>query len=226
MHGAHALTVATCLTVQDRRRFVAAHAVAEGVLRASLRCAGADGPVHAVKVGMLPDAATAELVAEEVAKFAAPTVVDPVLSATAGGLEVGPDLVAAFRHFARADVVLTPNRPELALLAEDADALLRQGFGAVLVKGGHDDGDEVVDRLWTATGAVRELRHPRRPCGAVHGTGCALAAALAARLAHGDDIAAAAAAAVAWVDACLAGLAPAAGDLPRPFPVRESALPA
>ena len=108
--------------------------------------------------------------------------------------------------------VLTPNLPEAeALLGHpikttaqfDAAgaALLTLGAGAVLLKGGHAKGNEVVDRYYDARG-VLELRHPRLPLEG-HGTGCTLASAIAAGLAGGRSPRSAVRRAVAYVQRAL-----------------------
>jgi hydroxymethylpyrimidine/phosphomethylpyrimidine kinase len=118
------------------------------------------------------------------------------------------------RYLAPRATVLTPNHPEAARLLgrqrletgeEEAFglALLERGWAAVLLKGGHGEGPQVVDWLVTRDGN-RPFTRRRRPLGAVHGTGCALAAALAARLGRGESLAEAAAGAIHYVDDLLA----------------------
>ncbi|HEY1589852.1 MAG TPA: PfkB family carbohydrate kinase, partial [Rhodanobacter sp.] len=108
--------------------------------------------------------------------------------------------------------LLTPNLPEAeALLGHpiktatqfDAagEALLMLGAGAVLLKGGHAKGNEVVDRYYDAHG-VLELHHPRLPLEG-HGTGCTLASAIAAELACGRSPRSAVRRAVAYVHRAL-----------------------
>jgi hydroxymethylpyrimidine/phosphomethylpyrimidine kinase len=198
--------------------------VADDLLRAALRAAFDDGPVHAIKTGLLASAAQVEAVAACLGDLAAdaPLVVDPVLSATAGGYEAGSAVAAAYRKaLAPRATVFTPNDPELAavLAGEPVDALLRDGCSAVLHKGGHGDGDMAVDRLH-GVGGERCWQHRRLPVGAVHGTGCALASSIAAWLARGLAIDAACDRAVAWLQRCLSALPPAPGDArPRPLPI-------
>lgn len=223
LHDCHALTVATCLTVQNRHGFVRAEAVAVDLFLATLRAALQDGPVHAVKLGLAPDAATLGRAAEVLATLRVPTVLDPVLSATAGGWSSPGDLARAQASTAAAlAAVVTPNLPELEQLAPDggAAALLARGCAAVVVKGGHGAGAEVEDLIHTP-GRVDVVRHVRASCGAVHGTGCALASATVAGLAHGRDVVAAASAAARWVGDCLRAMPPPVDDLPRPFVPRR-----
>lgn len=223
VHGAQPLPIVLALTEQNRRGFRRCDPVAPARWRAALDAVLADGPVHAVKVGLAGDAANVRAVADAVAALPSgvPIVVDPVLSATAGGYAASADLVAAYRErLAPRATLLTPNTPELAaLFAGDRRAALAAGAQAVLHKGGHADGPTSDDVLATAAGE-RTFRRPRLPCGPVRGTGCALAAAIAARLAAGAELADACAAAGEWLAGLLRALGPAPADgLPRPLPL-------
>ncbi|MBL8732439.1 MAG: bifunctional hydroxymethylpyrimidine kinase/phosphomethylpyrimidine kinase [Planctomycetes bacterium] len=223
-HGARALPVPLVLTEQNRRGFRRAHAVDELVWGGMLDAVLGDGEVHAVKVGLLADAAQLRCLVRRLSPLRGrvPIVVDPVLSATAGGLDAGQALAVAYRDdLAAMGVVLTPNAPELvALAAGDPAVLLRRGATAVLRKGGHDEGECVVDELVTASGRVA-FRRRRLAVGRVHGTGCALATGIASLLAAGAPLATACERAGAWLFAQLEALGPApAGpaSLPRDLP--------
>lgn len=225
-HGALALPVATALTVQNRRGFRRADPVPGPALAAALAAALDDGPVHAVKVGLLCDPAQVEAVASALAAArAGPVVVDPVLSATAGGYAPPPGLAAACRSaLVPLATVCTPNLPEAAALCGDRPpgALLEDGCGAVLLKGGHGEGAMLVDRLLLPDG-TREFAHARLPVGAVHGTGCALASSIAARLAAGAAVSEACGLAIGWLGRCLGAMGgPAPDGLPRPLRMLEA----
>jgi hydroxymethylpyrimidine/phosphomethylpyrimidine kinase len=223
-HGVVGSAVVAAITVQDRSGVRAVRAVEGEVVGGQLLAAlGALRP-RAVKTGMLWSAGAIRAVAAALGTSRAPLVVDPVLTATAGGdlLEPGalPVLVEALLPRA---TVLTPNLPEAARLlgvrgiakdeAEDAARRLRAlGPSAVLLKGGHGEGPEAVDLLATANG-VRRFALPRLSRGA-HGTGCALSAALAANLAKGLDLAAAVERAKSYVHRALAAAAALGPDAP------------
>ncbi|MBK8099600.1 MAG: bifunctional hydroxymethylpyrimidine kinase/phosphomethylpyrimidine kinase [Planctomycetes bacterium] len=221
-HGAFALPIALALTVQNRRGFRAAHEVPADQWRPALAAALADGPVHAIKVGLLASVAQAAAVAAELTALprALPVVIDPVLSATAGGYDAGAALAAAYRQvLAPLAHVLTPNLPECAAILGERPlaTLLDAGGCAVLRKGGHGQGDLLVDELVTGLG-TQSWSHERLPVGPVHGTGCALASALAAHLARGADLTVATTAAIGWLQHCLRAMGPPAADgLPRPL---------
>ncbi|MBI5852649.1 MAG: hydroxymethylpyrimidine/phosphomethylpyrimidine kinase [Planctomycetes bacterium] len=206
--GVVTAAVPTCLTVQTRAGFVRAEPVEPGLLRAMLDAARADGDgaLGAVKVGMCADAASVRVVAEWFAALCEPRpwlVVDPVLGATAGGAPARAKDVAAelLGRLLPLGAVVTPNLDELVALTGTRDAesgaaiLLERGSSAVLVKGGHGEGQVVVDRLVTRDGE-RVFHHARVSRGPVHGTGCALASGIAARLAQGDELFASTAAAI------------------------------
>ena len=221
LHGLRPLPVAVVATVQNRRGFQSFAPVP--AWRQALAAVLDDGPVHAIKVGLLGDGALACEVADALQPLRAsvPFVVDPVLSATTGGFAPREPLLAAYRErLAPLASLLTPNGPELAALFDgDVQRALRSGAGAVLHKGGHHDGPFADDVLCTAAGAT-SFRRERLPAGPVRGTGCALAAAIAARLALGENLALACRGAGDWLAAMLRTLGPAAADgVPRTLPL-------
>jgi hydroxymethylpyrimidine/phosphomethylpyrimidine kinase len=112
---------------------------------------------------------------------------------------------------------VTPNAPEAELITglriteeadmhQAADRMLLMGQAAVLITGGHLSGEVVVDLLRTADGLERRFEAPRRP-ESPHGTGCALASAIAAGLAHGYTLESAVEQAHAFVHAAIEGSA-------------------
>jgi hydroxymethylpyrimidine/phosphomethylpyrimidine kinase len=214
LHGGMPLPVAVVLTAQSGQGFVAAEAVPAATWQRALAAVGSDGPFAAIKLGLLADPALAPLLAaalHEPLRAGAPLVLDPVLSATAGGFASPAALVAT---------LVTPNLPELQALADgDPTRLLAAGARAVLVKGGHGDGDHAVDVLWQAGSQQRFVR-PRWPVGRVRGTGCTLGSAIAARLARGEDLKTAVAGAGDWLAAILATMPPVTAAAPvRPLPL-------
>jgi hydroxymethylpyrimidine/phosphomethylpyrimidine kinase len=224
LHGLWPLPIAVTWTAQNRRGCRHAAAIPDTQWQAALAAAVDDGPIAAIKVGLLHTPANVAAVAEALRPFAAvPIVVDPVLSATAGGLRTDPGLPVAYRRdLLPLLTLLTPNLPELAALgfASGADAVAA-GARASLVKGGHGTGPTSDDVLWLADGP-RSFRRPRQPTGPVRGTGCALASAIACRLAGGGDLASACAAAGDWLADLLAALPPPEDGLPRHLPLHRA----
>jgi hydroxymethylpyrimidine/phosphomethylpyrimidine kinase len=183
--GCHPLSVLTAYTVQDTRGVAALHAVPAADLLAQARCVLADAPALAIKIGVVGSAANAQAIAQLLAEHArVPVVLDPVL-ASARGDALGDDATLRELLLPRATVA-TPNSMEARTLG-GAAAMIALGCKYVLVTGAHEPGDEVVNVLHGAAGVVREDRWPRLR-GSFHGSGCTLAAAIAARLALGDEV--------------------------------------
>lgn len=208
--GVHGCTAITAITAQDSQRVHAVHAVPVAMVEQQIDTLFADLPVAAVKTGMLAESALVEAVAARLRHWSpGALVVDPVIVASSGDRLLAEDAIAALRtRLVPLATVLTPNVPEAeALLGRpirDRDDQLRAaielralGCGAVLLKGGHLPGEQVHDLLLDASGP-HWFQH-RRLARDGHGTGCTLAAALAARLAHGDTLQAAAARAIRFV---------------------------
>jgi hydroxymethylpyrimidine/phosphomethylpyrimidine kinase len=212
----HGVSAIAALTAQNTRGVSAIHRPPTAFLRAQLEALFDDFPIAALKIGMLGSAAVVEAVAGVLeARAAVPIVLDPVLVASSGARLGDRRGLAALRArlLPMADV-LTPNLPEAQALlgravAAEADllpaarALLAQVRGGVLLKGGHLDGDTLVD-TWLAPGRpARQWRHRRLAVNG-HGTGCTLSAAIAARLAHGDPPEQAVDRAIVFLQAALA----------------------
>jgi len=214
-HTGHGTAVTTAFTVQDRAGLRAVTPVDAAVVRPQIDWLLENQRPMAMKTGMLATAGILAAVADGLDAFGAPPlVVDPVLSAEAGGALLAEEALAALaERLAPHAALLTPNLPEAARLlgreeirpgeeADAAHALLEQGWRAVLLKGGHSQGLEVQDLLVDAHG-VRPFRRLRIAGGPYHGTGCALSAAVAARLGRGEALPYAVEGATAYVQALL-----------------------
>lgn len=223
LHAVQPLPIAVALTVQNRRGFRECNEVPERQWRRALASALDDGEIHAVKVGLLGGAAAVAAVAAALLPLRGrvPIVVDPVLAATAGGYEAPIAVAQAYRErLLPLATLLLPNVAEAAaVLGGDPAVAFAAGCGAVLLKGGHGDGEFADDVLRLAAGGTHRFRRARLPVGPVHGTGCALASAIACGLALGLDLPAACGRAGDWLHTLLAALAETPGDgLPRPLP--------
>lgn len=198
-HGAIGTAVVTAVTVQDQKGVHGVDPVAPADVAAQIAAVLATRRPAAIKTGMLWSAETVRAAVQALEGFDGPLVVDPVLVATAGGALLEADALPAMREaLLPAATVATPNLPEAAALlgaariepgaeAEAARALLERGPAAVLLKGGHDRGEQAVDVLATREG-VERFALPWVDGAGGHGTGCTLAAALAARLARGEPL--------------------------------------
>ena len=205
-NGAHAATVITLLTCQDTTNVHGVEAVAADFFDRCLETALADMDFAVIKVGVIANAEQVMRIVDLAERLPdVPLVVDPVLRAAGGGTLADDSVGQALRDhlFAHADVV-TPNAGEARLLCDgEADidrcgARLSANGRCALITGGDEGDGEVINREYVA-GEPREMhRWPRLP-GVFHGSGCTLASALAAQLAHGHDRATAVRLAQAYV---------------------------
>ncbi|WP_370228794.1 bifunctional hydroxymethylpyrimidine kinase/phosphomethylpyrimidine kinase [Marinobacter nauticus] len=191
--GAHPLPVLTCLTVQDTRNVYGAKPVSPDLIKQQLECLAQDTPIHAIKTGALGNAEVVEVLVEFVQKHSGvPLIVDPVIKAAGGGDLADDALVTAMKDklFARAEMI-TPNGIELAQLggsddpAEAARNLLQTGCESVLATGGHGTGIHIINTLYNHAPEPMEWEVERVGSNEYHGTGCTLAAAIAAGRAMG-----------------------------------------
>jgi hydroxymethylpyrimidine/phosphomethylpyrimidine kinase len=198
MLGGFAMTAVTAITVQDTLGVSDVHAVPDDILLGQVKAVHDDLGVDVVKIGMLANERIAKLVGGLLrTRFnQTPVVLDPVMVATSGDAlnEIGT--VAALKDLGRHATVITPNIPELGALvgrsiANEADMLdgARELAGttgrAVLAKGGHLEGEELVDLLVMPDGRVERWSDSRIDTVHTHGTGCTLASAVATGLGAG-----------------------------------------
>ena len=210
--GGYAATAITALTAQNTMGVFCIHPVPPEFIARQMRLVLDDIGADAIKIGMLHSAAVIEAVADEIEARAAdvPLVLDPVMVAKGGARLLEDSAVAALRArllpMARA---ITPNVPEAEALAGGSLAgpeamealaakLLALGPRAVLLKGGHLEGDTVRDVLVDGDG-FEAFESPRIETRHTHGTGCTLASAIATGLAQGMDLRAAVVRARAYV---------------------------
>ena len=201
MLGGFAMTAITAITAQNTLGVQAVTAVPAEMVVAQIDSVLSDLGVDAVKIGMIGSAGTAHAVADRLEPLAVPIVFDPVMVATSGSVLADEATIAAFGRLMRLASVVTPNIPELEALGGEA-AVLAHGCH-LLAKGGHAEGDEIVDRLLAPSGPVRTLRGQRIATRDTHGTGCTLASALATGLGAGLSIEEAFEQAVAFVRAAI-----------------------
>jgi hydroxymethylpyrimidine kinase/phosphomethylpyrimidine kinase len=195
--GALPLAVATAITVQSGSGVRASKALPPAQVSAQLDELLRSLPVAAVKIGQVPNAVLARAIARRLAAARLPVVLDPVLVASGGGrLAAAGTMKAIASSLVPLASLVTVNLAEassltgrrvtnLAAMRAAAAAIEAMGAGAVLVKGGHLRGDP-VDVL-RQDGREQTLEG-RRIAGSMHGTGCALASAAAARIGCGDDV--------------------------------------
>jgi hydroxymethylpyrimidine/phosphomethylpyrimidine kinase len=207
-HGCWAAAVATALTSQTVAAVRAVEPVSGALLADQVAAVFEDFEVSAVKVGMLAGRENVLAVAAALGGRDVPIVLDPVCGSTSGTRFLDEPALEALRVTLLPLVhVLTPNQEEAGILsgipgaaADEAAASLRtHGVEHVLVSGGEGLHGHCVDRLFSSE-PVREIVHRSLETNRVHGTGCLHSASIAARLAQGDTVYAAACAAAAWME--------------------------
>lgn len=215
--GGFAMTAITALTAQNTQGVHGILGVEPEFVARQMQVVLDDIGADCLKTGMLHNSAMIETVVAVIADQAGdvPLVSDPVMVAKGGArlLDEGAHAALTSLLVPRA-ALLTPNAPEaealtgIAVADEDGqrragDALLRQGAGAALVKGGHLPGDEVVDFL-VMPGETIRFADPRIETRHTHGTGCTLASSIATGIAQGMPLADAVARARRYVLAAIA----------------------
>lgn len=214
-HGVYGTGVVTLLTVQNTTAVRRVELVDAELVAQQLDAVLADIPPGAAKTGALGSASVVQLVAERFADRGVPLVVDPVRIATHGAPLLDDEARALLlERLLPVAALVTPNVAEAQWLSgveihDEHDAgkaakrLIETGVGAVLIKGGHLEGDEAVDVLCTGR-SVERLATPRVGDRPLHGLGCALSAAIAARLARDEDLLSACTLAKWWLSAAIA----------------------
>ncbi|MGQ3099760.1 MAG: bifunctional hydroxymethylpyrimidine kinase/phosphomethylpyrimidine kinase [Sphingopyxis solisilvae] len=187
MLGGHAMTAITAITAQNTLGVQGVHPVPTDMVLAQIDSVAFDIGVDAVTMGLIGCAAPAGAVAARLTQpdlAQAAVVFDPVMVATSGSVLADSATIEAFRTLLNRAMVATPNLPELDALGGE-DAVLAHGC-SLLIKGGHAEGETVVDRLLeTGEGEVARWEAPRIDTLHSHGTGCTLASAIATGLAQG-----------------------------------------
>jgi hydroxymethylpyrimidine/phosphomethylpyrimidine kinase len=198
-HGGYGMSVITAVTAQNTHAVMGVHPIPPEVVALQIEAVFSDLGVDAIKIGMLANRALIEVVADRLRAWSGPPVVlDPVMVAKSGDALLADEAVSALvEYLMPLATLITPNLPEAKHLVgfDVSSAADRVGAGvellrrgpAVLIKGGHDPGPELVDLLVSSHG-TRRFVHPRIDTRSTHGTGCTLSAAIAARLGRGDDL--------------------------------------
>ena len=199
--GCYGMTAITALTAQNTTGVQAIHGVPASFLKTQLQSVLDDIGVDAVKIGMLHSPDVVEVVAWAIDHYGLKQVVlDPVMVATSGDRLIAQETVAVLvsELFPRVQLV-TPNLDEASLLLQKNLSqidevqpagleLLAMGAKAVLLNGGHVQGDVLCDVLHQSGTDAEVFRSTRIHSRNVHGTGCSLSSAIAAYLALGHDM--------------------------------------
>jgi len=215
--GVYGTSAVTAVTAQDAERVRAWSATEPALVAAQIDAVARELRPAAVKSGMLGSPEIVRVTAAALQRHGLrPYVLDPVLAATSGDpLSAGDSARALLEGLVPLAALVTPNLDEAehltGLTVRDERAmehaareLVARGARAVLVKGGHLAGDDVLDLFFDGR-EVRHFRHARIGDRSVHGTGCALSAAITALLAQGQDMPDAIEGATDWLQAAIRG---------------------
>jgi hydroxymethylpyrimidine/phosphomethylpyrimidine kinase len=209
--GVYGASAITAVTAQNTIGITTMWALSEDLVTAQIEAVASDIALHATKIGMLANAAVVEAVAAAIEELELPNVVvDPVMLSKSGDRLLDDDGVRTLcaELLPRATVV-TPNIPEAEALGgtrihsidearEAARRIVAMGPSAVIITGGHQPGDDIVDLLFDGE-HFTEFRTARIRSRSTHGTGCTFASAIAAFLARDQSLAEATAGAQAYV---------------------------
>ncbi|MDR0933950.1 MAG: hydroxymethylpyrimidine/phosphomethylpyrimidine kinase [Burkholderiaceae bacterium] len=194
--GAHALPIATVLTVQDNDRVFAVHPVDVAIWRHQADVLIEKMPIAAIKIGAIGNRANAEALAILIVQLRKrqpelPVVLDTVLGSGHGDLLTEGRAEHAVMPLIPLATLVTPNLPEAARLSPGADSakaqtenLLALGSRHVLLKGGHGNDTAPVLNRWFTENTEKSWTWPRLE-GTFHGSGCTLASLFAGLLAQG-----------------------------------------
>jgi hydroxymethylpyrimidine/phosphomethylpyrimidine kinase len=199
MLGGHAMTAVTAITAQNTAGVEAVHPIPAEMILQQIEAVIGDIGVDAVKIGMIGGAFAAEQLASRLERLKAeqpgiPIVFDPVMVATSGSVLADDATIAAFGRLMDVATITTPNLPELKRLTSEEDPVaaalhLVGAHGcAVLIKGGHEEGDALADALIEEDN-MTSWQGQRIDTTSTHGTGCTLASAIAYFLAVGSSLA-------------------------------------
>lgn len=199
----YGMAALSALTAQNTCGVSAVHMVPPEFISQQIKVLFEDSYISAVKIGMAGTSATIAAIAGGLKEYAPSHIVlDPVMVATSGDVLLPPEAIGALKEqLIPLASVITPNIPEAEILLDgqglsDFDnnlkkmaLALREKYDvAVLLKGGHQAGDQATDILCLKDWDLFEISAPRVDTRNTHGTGCTLSSALAALLAHGMDL--------------------------------------
>ncbi len=198
--GGYASTVITAITAQNTQGVQAVYPQADETVRHQIESVMDDFLPHAVKIGMVHDAAIVTAIADCLKTYRPQHIVyDPVMVSTGGCRLMTEETVQAIceKLFPLCSII-TPNLHETALLTDNtihttndmeqaAQTLARRYGTSVLVKGGHLEGDKMCDILFHR-GSIHRYTALKIESRNLHGTGCTLSSAIATQLAYGNPM--------------------------------------
>ena len=199
MLGGYAMTAITAVTAQNTHGVQGIEVMHPDLVMDQVESCLTDIGADAIKIGMLGSPEITLRLAERLDTYSGAIVFDPVMVATSGSALADAATIGAFSALMQIATVVTPNLPELAALTGRQTIGSDEVFGAacqladeqdtiVLAKGGHGEGNQVIDYVVSSSGKVASFAHARIDTRHTHGTGCTLSSALATMLAHGQPL--------------------------------------
>jgi hydroxymethylpyrimidine/phosphomethylpyrimidine kinase len=199
--GCFGTSAITAVTVQNTLGVSGVYAIPPKIVEQQIRAVLDDMDPLAIKIGMIPAAEHATVIAAVLKEYPhIPVILDPVMVASSGYQLMEDTTIDILKNelFARA-LLVTPNLDEARLITgididtvEDMEVaaayFMMQGCRAVLIKGGHLKGDTLCDVYLDKNGVTRRFESAFIDSNNTHGTGCTLSSAIAAFLALGDDL--------------------------------------
>ena len=199
--GVYAASAITSITVQNTMGVKAIQSIKPDIVSGQIKAVMDDIKPEAVKIGMVNDVATIKAIVNTLQESKPGImVIDPVMVSTSGSMLMQPEALDIFcRMLLPMATLLTPNVPEAEVLSnikinsmDDMDRaehnILDMGCKAVLIKGGHLEGNKKIDRLYINNGETHQYVHETIHTRNTHGTGCTLSSAIASFMARGEDM--------------------------------------
>ena len=213
-HKVYGMSVITALTAQNTTGVYGVLDAGADFVGQQLDCVFKDIYPDSIKIGMVSNIETIEMIAEKLKLYKASNIViDPVMVSTSGCALMSPDAMRTLiEKLLPLGDVITPNIPEAEKLCgfeiksgEDmikaAEKIGKHLDGSVLIKGGHLT--ETADDLLWHQGEFRWYKSERVDNPNTHGTGCTLSSAIASNLALGYSVEASVANAKAYITGAL-----------------------
>lgn len=215
--GVFGASAITSITAQNTQGVRGIQAISPEIVEGQIHAVFEDLTVDAVKIGMLHNREAARIVARSIDRFSPSKIIlDPVMISTSGSKLIEDETIEIIvKELFHRVTLVTPNIDEAAFLSgmpirdeEEmgiaAQKLLSLGCRAVLMKGGHLEGKEMADILFTRDEeAPLRLAVPAIHTQNTHGTGCTLSSAIAAYMALGKELPEAVRAAKDYITAAL-----------------------
>ena len=200
--GGYAASAITAITVQNTCGVTGIHPVPASYVKAQIEAVMTDIKPSAIKIGMINDVEIVKAIAESIKKYKPKFVVfDPVMVSTSGCKLIEDKAIEAIKEeLLPLSTIITPNLSEAMVLTGDSisdavsmtaagNKILKSGCGAVLIKGGHLEGNDMCDVLCIKEGNTPYIYTASKISSKnTHGTGCTLSSSIATYLALGETL--------------------------------------